>query len=387
MCIAHARTTSRPMPQLGKGNARLPAPSLVGAIVIPCANPPVPVASLLAAEPVVTTRRSSVPTRSYVALAQVMAPSDGLPDPSSLAGRAMRLVNSSAHRGSSNKRRNGAPTNPGSRVQVAGTTPHREHPRRQEPRAAVASNKTNGTNREWCLPRPSKISPRSGVVRRTETLSRPDRHQPQRSETEPAEEMMQDIELRTEATLQTQSRRELCHPSQPGTHPDAHRQPAAGNGLRQHACPEPESQARREAGGTLAGGRVKRRHPQESDVHPALVGGEERQGQRRRQEQRRVRHCRPALRHQRQQSPPADLRRSRPGHRSVHAHVAPAASGIRPAARRVAQDPAGVGGPRRHLAAQGQLGAKAVAPARSRSAMPSNAKSWTRRSALPARAV
>jgi len=49
----------------------------------PCVNPPVPVASLLTAEPVVTTCRSSVPTRSYVALAQVMAPSDGLSDPSS----------------------------------------------------------------------------------------------------------------------------------------------------------------------------------------------------------------------------------------------------------------------------------------------------------------
>ena len=83
----------------------------------------------------------------------------------------------------------------------------------------------------------------------------------------------------------------------------------------------------------------------------------------------------------------ADLRRSRPGHRSVHAHVAPAAGGIRPAARRVAQDPARVGGPRRHLACSRTVGPKAVATARSRSAMPSNAKSWTRRSALPARAV
>ena len=40
-------------------------------------------ASLLAAEPVVTTRRFLVPTRRYVALAQVTSPSDGLPDPSS----------------------------------------------------------------------------------------------------------------------------------------------------------------------------------------------------------------------------------------------------------------------------------------------------------------
>ena len=165
---AHARTTSRPMPQRGKGNARLPAPSLVGAIVIPCANPPVPVASLLVAEPVVTTRRSSVPTVSYVVLAQVMAPSDGFPDPSSSQAvqcgrqfiRAMRIVN---------KRRNGPPPNLGSRLS-RGTTPHREHPRCQEPRAAVASSETtaqtgSGVSR---VPRSSHLAQAGETDRNTD---------------------------------------------------------------------------------------------------------------------------------------------------------------------------------------------------------------------------
>ena len=95
---------------------------------------------------------------------------------------------------------------------------------------------------------------------------------------------------------------------------------------------------------------------------PALVGGEDRQAQRRRQEQRSVWHSRPALRHQRQQSPRAHLRRSRPGHRSVHAHVAPAASNVWAAAQGVHQDSAGVGGSRRHLVAQGQLGQRPSRP-------------------------
>ena len=51
-----------------------------------------------------------------------------------------------------------------------------------------------------------------------------------------------------------------------------------------------------------------RRDAQEPHGDPALVGREERQGQRRRQEQRRVRHSRSALRHQRQQSPATHLR-------------------------------------------------------------------------------
>ena len=43
------------------------------------------------------------------------------------------------------------------------------------------------------------------------------------------------------------------------------------------------------------------------------------------------------------------------GHRPVRAGIPPAAGGLRPAARRVAQDPAGLGGPRRHVGDQGQL--------------------------------
>jgi len=135
------------LPQLGKGNARLATPSLFGAIVIPCANPPVPVASLLPAEPVVTTRRSSVPTRSYVALAQVTSPSDGLPDPSSsLLSRAIRLV-LCPHLAGVKKRRNGAPTNLGSRVQIDGATSYRKHHRRQErvqPRQAAKTLHATG---------------------------------------------------------------------------------------------------------------------------------------------------------------------------------------------------------------------------------------------------
>ena len=56
-------------------------------------------------------------------------------------------------------------------------------------------------------------------------------------------------------------------------------------------------------GAALAGRRAVRRHDQESYGGPSLVGGEDRQAQRRGQEQRGVRHSRPALRHQRQQGP------------------------------------------------------------------------------------
>ena len=62
-------------------------------LVLPTRSTPAPApiplaqrASLLAAEPAVTTRRSPAPTWSCVALAQVTSPSDGLPDPSSFVG-------------------------------------------------------------------------------------------------------------------------------------------------------------------------------------------------------------------------------------------------------------------------------------------------------------
>ena len=83
----------------------------------------------------------------------------------------------------------------------------------------------------------------------------------------------------------------------------------------------------------------------------------------------------------------ADLRRSRPGHRPVHAHVAPAASDVRAAAQRVASRFSRLGRIAATPCCSRPVGAKVVARARSRSAMPSNATSWMRRSALPARAV
>ena len=87
-----------------------------------------------------TTRRSPAPTWSCVPLAQVTSPSDGLPDPSSsLLGRAMRLV-LCPHLAGVKKRRHGVPMNPGSRVRIDAATPHRERHRRQAPRAAVASS-------------------------------------------------------------------------------------------------------------------------------------------------------------------------------------------------------------------------------------------------------
>ena len=112
----------------------------------PCANPLAQRASLLAAKPVVTTRRSPAPTWSCVPLAQVTSPSDGLPDPSSsLLGRAMRLVLCPQPAGVK-KRRHGVPMNPGSRARIDAATPHRERHRRQAPRAAVArSNETAQT--------------------------------------------------------------------------------------------------------------------------------------------------------------------------------------------------------------------------------------------------
>jgi len=61
------------------------------------------------------------------------APFVGLPDPSSsLLSRAIRLL-PCPHPAGVKKRRNGAPTNPGSRVQIDGATSSKKPLRRQEP--------------------------------------------------------------------------------------------------------------------------------------------------------------------------------------------------------------------------------------------------------------
>ena len=104
-------------------------------------------ASLLAAEPVVTTRPSPAPTWSYVGLAQVTSPSDGLLAPSSsLSSRAMRLV-LCPHLAGVKKRLHGAPTCLGSRVHIDGATSYWKHHRRQErvqPRPAAKTLHTAG---------------------------------------------------------------------------------------------------------------------------------------------------------------------------------------------------------------------------------------------------
>jgi hypothetical protein len=146
-------------------------------LVLPTRSTPAPApiplaqrASLLAAEPAVTTRRSPAPTWRCVPLAQVTSPSDGLPDPSaSLLGRAMRLVVCPRLAGVK-KRRHGVPMNSGSRVRIDAATPRRERHRRQAPRAAVA--RSNETAQPGVVSRrPLQISPRPGAVRRTETLT------------------------------------------------------------------------------------------------------------------------------------------------------------------------------------------------------------------------
>ena len=122
-------------------------PNVRRSLVLPTRSTPLPApthlcqrASLLAAKPVVTTRRSPAPTWSCVPLAQVTSPSDGLPGPSSsLLGRATRLV-VCPHLAGVKKRRHGVPMNPGSRARIDAATPHRERHRRQAPRAAVASS-------------------------------------------------------------------------------------------------------------------------------------------------------------------------------------------------------------------------------------------------------
>ena len=137
----------------------------------------------------------------------------------------------------------------------------------------------------------------------------------------------------------------------------------------------------------LAGGRVERRHAQEPHGDPALVGREDRQAQRRRQEQRR-RTAFPIGATSPTSAKPAqltsgDLAQVTDPYTRMSLRLQ-ATFGlrreeslkIRPGGRTAATP-----------WCSRTVGPKAVAPARSRSAMPSNAKSWTRRSALPARAV
>ena len=111
---------------------------------------PAPIASSLPRrQPVVTMRSMPQPTRSYRRLAQVIPPSDGLPDPSS-----PRAIRSCPRARSQWAHFKSTPQRALLRAWVNGSSRcidfPQEAPSMPMPRAAVASSRANGTNREWC---------------------------------------------------------------------------------------------------------------------------------------------------------------------------------------------------------------------------------------------
>ena len=164
-CGIHEASSRRPI-------AMAPASAIPAATLsAPSGSTPAPIASSLRRrQPVVTMRSMPQPTRTDRWLAQVMAPSDGLPDPSScwiaqcgppIYPLPAGLVQSRAAQAHLRTLVKGSTRWPGF-PQEAPSTPI--------PRVAVASSKANGTKREWCpgsLESPATL----GRAGRTETLT------------------------------------------------------------------------------------------------------------------------------------------------------------------------------------------------------------------------
>lgn len=116
-----------------------------------CGNTFAPIASSLPRrQPVVTTRTMPQQSKSYRWLAQVITPSDGLPDPSSIRTAQCGPPPCPLSAGFVNTALPKRPTEPwvnGSSRRIGFP---QEAPSMPMPRAAAASNKPNGTNREWC---------------------------------------------------------------------------------------------------------------------------------------------------------------------------------------------------------------------------------------------
>lgn len=127
-------------------------------------------------------------------------------------------------------------------------------------------------------------------------------------------------------------------PSGSRTHPRFDRRPSRGDGVPAYERPQPQAQARGEAGRALARREPLSRDHQEPDVGAQVVGREGRQGEHRRPQQRRLWHSGPGVRHQHFQSQGSRHGPAATNPHPVHPHLAAAAGRLRPEAGRVDQD-------------------------------------------------
>jgi len=239
----------------------------------------------------VTTRHMPQSSTSCRVLAQVTTPRDPLPGPSHRNNRAMRFVHLPVpQRASFDLALNPRTPEPWVMARLEGSNSNRKRPRRQchvsGRQAAKTTTQTGVVSRVPRSARPAQAGETDRDTNRTCGTHQGQLNNERRGRDERPE-------LRTEATLPAQPRRQLFHAVRARAHSDHDRQPTARDGLPSHAGGEPEAQARGGAGRALEGGIALRRHEQEPDDRVALVGRESGQAKCARPGQRLLRHPAP----------------------------------------------------------------------------------------------